>query len=104
MKKYDYSLLKVDDFPEGFRDIVEYIGIEAAYKLCKNFGGNPLYIPKADSISKRLRDNSIKQDYKNGVPINQLCKDYNLSFNQVRGICSLAYLRQLSIHEYIDED
>ena len=87
MKKYDYLLLKVDDFPEGF-----------------NFGGNPLYIPKADSISKRLRDNSIKQDYKNGVPINQLCKDYNLSFNQVRGICSLAYLRQLSIHEYIDED
>ena len=103
MKKYDLSLLTVEDFPEGFRDVVEVIGVEAAYKLCENFGGNPFYAPTSDSITKRHRDKSIKRDYKNGLSIEQLSKKYNLSFNQVRAICKLTYLRQLSINEYLDE-
>ena len=60
MKKYDLSLLTVEDFPEGFRDVVEVIGVEAAYKLCENFGWQPFYAPKIDSLVKRLRDESIK--------------------------------------------
>lgn len=103
MNNYDLSLLTVDDFPEGFRDVVEVIGIETAYKLCDVFGGNPIYVPKTDSINKRLRDLSIQKDYKNGLSIEQLSKKYNLSFNQVRAICRLTYLRQLSINEYLDE-
>lgn len=103
MKKYDLSLLTVEDFPEGFRDVVEVIGVEAAYKLCENFGGQPFYAPKIDSLVKRLRDESIKQDYRKGISINQLCQDYNLSFNQVRAICNLAYMRQRSIDDYLNK-
>lgn len=103
MKKYDLSLLTVEDFPEGFRDVVEVIGVEAAYKLCENFGGQPFYIPKIDNLIKRLRDESIKQDYKKGISINQLCQDYNLSFNQVRAICNLAYMRQGTIDDYLNK-
>ena len=103
MNNYNLSLLKIEDFPEGFRDVVETIGLEAAYKLCSAAGGNYIYVPKTDSIQKRLRDLSIKNDYKNGMSIEQLCKKYNLSFNQVRAICSMAYMRQLSINEYLDE-
>ncbi len=103
MKKYDLSLLTVEDFPEGFRDVVEVIGVEAAYKLCENFGGQPFYAPKIDSLVKRLRDESIKQDYRKGISINQLCQDYNLSFNQVRAICNLAYMRQGSIDDYLNK-
>lgn len=104
MKKYDLSLLTIEDFPEGFRDVVEVIGVEAAYKLCEHFGGQPFYAPKVDSVLKRLRDNNIKHDYKHGASINELCQKYNLSFNQVRAICSMAYMRQLSINEYLDEN
>ena len=104
MNNYNLSLLKIEDFPEGFRDVVEIIGLEAAYKLCSAAGGNYIYVPKTDSIQKRLRDLSIKNDYKNGISIEQLCKKYNLSFNQVRAICSMAYMRQLSINEYLDEN
>lgn len=103
MSNYDYSLLTIEDFPEGFRDVVAAIGMEAAYKLCVTAGGSYIYVPKTDSIQKRLRDLSIKSDYKNGMSIDQLCKKYNLSFNQIRGICSLTYMRQLSINEYLDE-
>lgn len=103
MKKYDLSLLTVEDFSEGFRDVVEVIGVEAAYKLCENFGGQPFYAPKIDSLVKRLRDESIKQDYRKGISINQLCQDYNLSFNQVRAICNLAYMRQGSIDDYLNK-
>ena len=103
MNNYNLSLLKIEDFPEGFRDVVETIGLEAAYKLCSAAGGNYIYVPKTDSIQKRLRDLSIKNDYKNGMSIEQLCKKYNLSFNQVRAICSMAYMRQLTINEYLEE-
>lgn len=103
MKKYDLSLLTVEDFPEGFRDVVDVIGVEAAYKLCENFGGQPFYAPKIDSLVKRLRDESIKQDYRKGISINQLCQDYNLSFNQVRAICNLAYMRQGTIDDYLNK-
>lgn len=103
MNNYNLSLLTLEDFPEGFRDVVEVIGIETAYKLCDAFGGNPIYLPKTDSIKKRLRDLSIRQDYRNGLSIEDLCKKYNLSFNQVRSICNLAYLKQISINEFLDE-
>lgn len=103
MKKYDLSLLTVEDFPEGFRDVVDVIGVVAAYKLCENFGGQPFYAPKIDSLVKRLRDESIKQDYRKGISINQLCQDYNLSFNQVRAICNLAYMRQGTIDDYLNK-
>lgn len=103
MKKYDLSLLTVEDFPEGFRDVVDVIGVESAYKLCENFGGQPFYAPKIDSLIKRLRDESIKQDYRKGISINQLCQDYNLSFNQVRAICNLAYMRQGTIDDYLNK-
>lgn len=103
MNNYNLSLLKIEDFPEGFRDVVETIGLEAVYKLCSATGGNYIYVPKIDRIQKRLRDLSIKNDYKNGISIEQLCKKYNLSFNQIRAICRIAYRRQLSINEYLDE-
>lgn len=103
MSNYDYSLLTIEDFSEGFRDVVVAIGMEAAYKLCSATGGNYIYVPKIDSIQKRLRDLSIKNDYKNGMSIEQLCKKYKLSFNQIRAICSMAYMRQLSINEYLNE-
>ena len=103
MNNYNLSLLKIEDFPEGFRDVVAAIGMEAAYKLCTAAGGNYVYVPKTDSIQKRLRDLSIKNDYKNGMSIEQLCKKYKLSFNQIRAICRMAYMRQLSINEYLDE-
>lgn len=104
MKKYDLSLLTIDDFPEGLKDVVEIIGVEAAYKLSEKFGGQVLYLPKIDSLIKRLRDESIKQDYKNGVSFNQLCQDYNLSFSQVRAICNLAYMHQGTIDDYLKEN
>lgn len=59
MSAYYLSLLTPKDFPEGFRDIVNLIGVKSAYKICDTFGGNPLYIPKTDCINKRLRDLSI---------------------------------------------
>ncbi len=103
MNKYDLSLLTIDDFPAGFKDIVTLIGIKAAYKLCVHMGGNPLYIPKEETITSRLRDLNIKKDYKNGLSFTALVKKYNLSLNQIRLICQYSNLKQLSIHEYLDE-
>ena len=104
MSNYDLSLLTIEDFPEGFRDIVDVIGIEAAYKLCDYCGGNPIYVPKSNIVNKRLRDLNIQNDYKAGTPIQELVKKYDLNFSQIRSICQLAYMRQSSIEEFLNKD
>lgn len=104
MSNYDLSLLTIEDFPEGFRDIVDIIGIEAAYKLCDYCGGNPIYIPKSNLVNTRLRNLNIQKDYKAGTPIPELVKKYNLNFSQIRGICQMAYMRQPSVEEFLNKD
>lgn len=103
MSNYDLSLLTIEDFPEGFRDIVEIIGIEAAYKLCDYCGGNPIYIPKSNLVNTRLRNLNIQNDYKAGTPIPELVKKYNLNFSQIRSICQMAYMRQPSVEEFLNK-
>ncbi len=103
MKAFDLSLLKPEDFPESFRDVVEVLGVEATFKLCENFGGMPLYIPKSDNIRKRLRDIGIQKEYKNGATVEELCKKYNLTSPYIRCICQLSKIRQLTIQEFLDE-
>lgn len=86
--KYNLSLLTNDDFTEEFKDIAEIIVIEAAYKLCELYGGLSIYIPKAYSLTTRIRHKNIQDDYKNGLFFIDLAKKYNISSNHIIVICS----------------
>lgn len=57
---YDLSMLTINDFSEGFKDIVEGIGIEAAYKLCELYGGLSIYVPKVEYYGTGRKRLSIK--------------------------------------------
>lgn len=101
---YDLSMLTINDFSEGFKDIVEGIGIEAAYKLCEVYGGLSIYVPKVDYLTKRLRYLSIQDDYKKGVSFVELAKKYDISLNHIRVICLHTRIKSASLEDYLDKD
>lgn len=102
--KYDLSMLTIDDFSEGFKDIAEDIGIEAAYKLCERYGGLSIYVPKVEYLTKRLRHLSIQDDYKKGLSFVELAKKYDISLNHIRVICLHTRIKSASIEDYLDKN
>jgi Mor family transcriptional regulator len=76
--------LKIKDLPDSYKDVAEEIGIDSFKKLVKLLGGNSLYIPKEVSLTRPIRNRTIKEafdgDYK------ALARRYNISQSQIRNI------------------
>lgn len=66
--------------------LLSILGEEKAVALCSEFGGSSLYIPKADTLNRELRNKKIISDYKAGVSFHQLRKTYKLSETTIRNI------------------
>lgn len=60
--------VRMEDIPEGNRELVEVIGLDAFKKLVKYMGGCILYIPLESSITRVIRNRLIRSafsgDYK----------------------------------------
>lgn len=67
------------------RELAETIGLDAYKKLVKNFGGSHLYIPKAETVLKNIRNAEILKKF-NGSNHKKLSREYNISENTVRNI------------------
>lgn len=53
-------------------------------QVCKEFGGDKLYIPLRP-IDKKLRNQAIKEEF-DGTNLYKICRKYNLSRSSVYGI------------------
>ena len=91
--------------PEGiYRDIAEQIGVEGFIKLAELIGGATIYIPKADSFLRPVRDLRIKQEF-NGYNHTELAKKYNLSERWIREICGEGHAKgQYSLFDYMENE
>ena len=69
--------------PQQYQNLVRVIGAEAATLLCKEYGGERLYIPKMDAWTYRERRTAIKDEY-NGANIKRLAKKYNLTERMIQ--------------------
>jgi Mor family transcriptional regulator len=95
-------MITLDDFPDGFREIVNAIGIDAAVALCEIAGGTQIYIPKVDSIDRVTRNQQLYKDYLAGKTFTQLANEYRLSENTVRNIVfDLHRQRTNTIENYL---
>lgn len=96
--------LKAEMLPEGlYRDIAEAIGPENFVKLAEIIGGATVYIPKADSLVRPVRDARIKDEF-NGYNHLELAKRYNVTERWVRQICGEGNVEgQLSLLELLSE-
>jgi len=72
-------------FPRQYADLIQVIGLEATVKLCNEYGGMNIYIPKADGIIFAKRRDTIMKEY-NGYNIAKLAKKYGLSVRAVQMI------------------
>lgn len=79
--------LKLDMIPEGiYRNIAEKIGVDNLIELAELVGGNTFYLPKAESFTRPVRDQHIKDEF-NGFNHMELALKYNVSDRWVRTIC-----------------
>ena len=91
--------LNLDMIPEPYNEVAKIIGVENFIKLAKTIGGATIYIPKADSFLKPVRDMKIKEEF-NGYNHLQLARKYNLSVRWIIEICGEGNVEgQISIFD-----
>lgn len=77
--------LTIDDLGEDQQALAELVGMDIYVDILREFSGCPLWIPKADEITKKIRDNKIQREY-NGINIRHLALKYKLSTTQIKRI------------------
>ncbi|NLM09806.1 MAG: hypothetical protein GX213_03310 [Clostridiaceae bacterium] len=82
-----FELLTPDLVPEPYDEWAKILGAKRLYEFALEYGGTTLYIPKAEHITREVRNNLILQDYISGIQINELVKRYKLSERMIYQIC-----------------
>ncbi len=90
---------------EDFKDetmslLVEVLGLEATKKIVEIFGGDSVYVPKAESVIRMGRDRRIYKEFKEkGYRYRELASIYNLTTRHVREIIRTQKRINLKIKE-----
>ena len=79
------KITNLDQLSGEQRDIAEVIGLESYRKLVEQYGGTHVYICKAETILRELRNNEIRSQF-NGCNYRELAKKYRVSEMTVRKI------------------
>ena len=78
--------VEITDFKDDMSLIAEALGIDAAKKIVEICGGDSLYIPKAESVIRYVRDRRIYRDHKSGKHYRELAQQYGLTPRHIRVI------------------
>ena len=77
--------VRLEDVPPEHQDIASALGIESFVRLVSLCGGQSLYLPKLDSLTRGGRDREIRARF-NGGNYRALAAQFRLSERQVRKI------------------
>lgn len=78
--------LTVDDLPSELRIVAEEIGLDAAVKLARLWGGFNVYLPKLDRVLIPVRDRTIRRLRAEGVSVKELARQFGLTDTTVYSI------------------
>lgn len=76
-------LIKKEDVPVQFEDLVESIDIDNFISLCELMGGTLVYIPSIKSLEKVQRNKEIVGAF-NGANYKELSRKYKMSEPYIR--------------------
>ncbi|MEG2649200.1 MAG: Mor transcription activator family protein [Anaerovoracaceae bacterium] len=79
------GLIKVEDVPEGCRDLVEVFGMDVFISLIEYCGGSSLYLPSKGAVVKKARNRVIREEF-DGGNFRELSVRFGISDMQVRKI------------------
>jgi len=87
-----------DDLPESWQTIADAIGLVTVLKLCKDFGGTSVYVPKLESIVAPAKRRVILKEF-DGNNHKELATRFSLSQRNVYEIVAAENWRrnQLSL-------
>lgn len=71
---------------EVYEELKDIVGPEAAKRMVESYAGTNIYYPKR--IVKKLRNQQIRKDFKDGASYLELTLRYGLSERHVRRIVS----------------
>ena len=77
--------LKIGNLSQDMQLVATAVGIDGAIKLILAFGGSSIYFPKKESLLKKTRNRTIKNDF-NGTNLKELSMKYRLSTPCLRAI------------------
>ncbi len=76
--------ITVENLDEEQKELAELLGLEKYIELVKTYGGTSIYVHKAQTIERSLRDEAIRKEFKGDYK--RLALKYGLSERQVREI------------------
>ena len=76
--------VRLEDVPEGYRDLVDVIGLEAFKSLVRYMGGCMLYVPVEGRVTVNARNRLVRSAFKGDYK--SLAAAYNMSEVHVRRI------------------
>ncbi len=79
--------MKIENLDEEQQALAETVGMEAYIKLVRKYEGLLIYIPKAESLVKTVRDEKIREEF-NGGNYRELATRYGLTETWIRNIVS----------------
>lgn len=77
--------IRLEDLTEAQRDVADLIGIENYRKLVDIYAGELIYIPKADSFDRLVRNKKIVDEF-DGTNTGELARRYHLTPVTIRRI------------------
>ena len=81
----DLNRLTIADFPDQYHDTIRLIGVKGFLAMMRTYGGTALYVPKADIVLRKVRDDKIKAEF-NGHNYRKLAIKYGLTEITIRHI------------------
>lgn len=94
--------LAPEDLPEPYQEISRMIGLESTLKIADKFQGSTLYLPKMDTVLRKMRDERIKAEF-NGTNHRLLARKYGLTEAWIRQILAERGPDQLSFVDFLDK-
>lgn len=85
---YEEELLKeltIDDIPPNYRLLAEMIGVKKLFEVCKMFQGDNIYLPKAVTLLRSVRNRKIIEE-STGYNEKEMAKKYDLTSVQIKNI------------------
>lgn len=77
--------VKRDDLPQEFRRLADEIGLAAALELVRLHGGEGIYIPKIEKVTRQARNRAIRAEF-DGSNYRELAQRHKLSVVWVRQV------------------
>ncbi len=77
--------IKVEDVPAQYHGMITAIGLESFLAMMQTHGGTYYYVPKADQVLRKIRDDKIKAAFR-GDNHKALAIQYGLTEISIRRI------------------